>query len=161
MRKRSRYTPKPVALAPLANLRPLPADEIQRRRMQLLTAIEAIAAGSHPGRSEWDEVVNAGNRLDTVLSNGRLQVEDKAHTMALILQAESGLIAAGVRYSKGQGMRLDGPSLAALRDIAQAWLWCIEHWTAGDLWRVDQETSARIDRMRRDKTVRVVTLEAA
>lgn len=161
MRKRSRYTPKPSALSPLAHLMPLPKAERDRRALRILSAIDTIASGSHPGREEWDELANVINRVDTVVSSGRLAVEDVPATMALIVQAEDGMQAAGVRYRKGRPMRLDGPALAALREIAQAWIWCMDHWTEGAIWQADRDTLARIERMSRDGTVRRVTLEAA
>lgn len=160
MRKRSRYRPQPVSLSPLALLHPLPQRERERRVLRLLSAIDTIASGSHPGRAEWDEVANAINRVDIAVTTGRLSVEDVPATMALIVTAEDGLRAAGSRYAHGRPMRVDGLALAALREVAQAYIWCLEHWTEGDLWRLDRDTLERIERMRRDRTVKVGELEA-
>jgi hypothetical protein len=156
-----RHRPQQVSLSPLAHLMPLPKPERDRRALRLLSAIDTIASGSHPGRDEWEEVASAINRIDTVVSSGRLVVEDRDATMALIVQAEEGLQAAAARYRRGKPMRLDGVALEALREIARVWLWCVDHWTEGDVWRAERDTIARIVRMSRDKTIQVVTLEGA
>ena len=143
MRKRSPYRPKPVITNPLALMRP--ASKAQRDCVmgQFLSSLDTMARGSHPGEEEWRSLSDACNTIETLaLHLGKL---DAAEVMPTVNAAIAGMVGAANRFRAGQGMRLDGAGLEALRDVLAIYAQCLEGLTEHEMSQAQAETQRRVN----------------
>lgn len=133
-----RRIPRPVR-NPLSRLMPLPSDERMRCSLAVLSALDEIAAGRHPGRDEWTAVTSAMNLVDTLAEKGRVVVGD-----SVIAHAEDAMRKAAERHRAGKGMRLDGLGLESVRRVCGIYLWLLENWPEADILTAAKDTQDRI-----------------
>ena len=138
MRKRSRYRPKPVISDPLSLLRPADPQRAGQVLLRFLTALDAIAAGQHPGEAEWRDLSDAVNTVETLAIHQRKL--DAVEVMPLVRDASSAMVAASERFREGLGMRLDGPGLQAMRAVVDVYRQCLEGLTEREMAQAQAET---------------------
>lgn len=143
MRKRSAYRAKPVMLNPLAALRPAPKEQRDRVMGQFLSALDTMARGSHPGEEEWRSLSDAVNSVETLaLHMGKL---DPAEVMPTVTACIAAMVGAANRFKAGQGMRLDGAGLEALRDVLAIYAHRLEGLTEHEMSQAQAETQRRVN----------------
>ena len=158
MRKRSAYRPKPVLLNPLAAMQPAPKAERDRVMLRFTTALQEIAAGRHPGEAEWRDLSDLVNSVETLALH--LHKLDPAEVMPTVNAAIAAMVGAANRFKVGQGMRVDGPGLEALRDVLSIYEQCLEGLTEREMSQAQAETQRRVNALlrRRKPSVDVIAL---
>ncbi len=147
MRKHS--TRKPRALInPLTRMSPAPKAKRDRVMLSFHTALEAMAAGKHPGESEWRSLSDAINTIETMCLMGKLIDHE---VMPLVSAAIDGMVKAARRFRAGQGMRLDGPGFNALREIVAVYEQCLEGFTEAEMAEAQHQTQQRLNAIWRAK----------
>lgn len=145
--KRRKYRPKPIMADPLSLLRPAPKAERDRVMLAFLTALEAMARGDHPGEEEWRSLSDCVNSVETLcLTMGKLVA---AEVMPLVNNAIAGMVMAANRYKAGQGMRLDGQGLHALRQVIDVYGQCLESLTEREMSEAQRITQRRVNELLR------------
>jgi hypothetical protein len=149
MRKRSKYRPRAVITNPLTLLQPGTAADKARVMLNFLTALDAMANGRHPGVDEWRSLSDAINTVETLaLGMGKLVPSE---VMPDINAAIEGMVHASRRFKAGQGARLDGPGLQALRRVVDIYGQCLDGFTAREMAMAQAETQRRVDALQRAK----------
>lgn len=160
MRKRSSYRPRPMLADPLQLLRPAPKTDREAIMVRFMTALEAVASGSHPGEAEWRDLVDAINTIETLAVTLRKLVPSEV--MPTVNAAITAMALAAKRYQAGQGMRMDGPGLQALRDVLSIYSQCLESLTGREMAVAQQETQRRMDmvlrRLAKQPDARVIAI---
>lgn len=152
------HRPMPYLLNPLASLQPATKAQRDAVMLRLLTALEAMARGEHPGPAEWQHLSDAINTVETLATTmRRLSADD---VMPLVNTAIAAMVGAANRYKAGHGMRLDGPGLQALRDVVSVYEQCAEILSERDMSAAQKATEQRIRSLlrQRDPSHEVVTL---
>ena len=143
MRKRSAYRPRPVLVNPLAAMQPAPLAERERLMARFRSSLHTIAAGSHPGEEEWRDLSDAINTVETLaLHQRKLLAEEVMPTVTACIAA---MVGAANRFKAGQGMRLDGAGLEALRDVLAIYEQCLEGLTEREMALAQAETQRRVN----------------
>lgn len=143
MRKRSAYRAKPVITNPLAAMQPAPLAERERLMARFRSSLHTIAAGSHPGEAEWRDLSDAINTVETLTLIQRKLLIDEV--MPAVRIATDAMVAAALRFKAGQGMRLDGAGLEALRDVLAIYEQCLEGLTEREMAQAQAETQRRVN----------------
>ena len=107
--------PQAVIVDPLTLLRPAAREQRDRVMARFLTALDAMVRGEHPGIEEWRDLSDAINTVETLCLHQHKLVPQEV--MPTINAAIKGMVEAAHRYKAGQGMRLSGEGLQALRDV--------------------------------------------
>jgi hypothetical protein len=156
--KRRAYRPKPVAANPFAMFRPASREQSTRVLLAFYTALDAMACGKHPGEQEWRSLSDAVNTVETLALV--LRKLDGAQVMPLVHSAIKAMVGACERFKAGQGMRLDGAGLQALRDVVDVYRQCLEGLTEHEMAMAQAETQRRLNLVLHAKQTRhtVVTL---
>ena len=149
MKKRSNYRPKSVLTDPLSMLRPVSKERLAPVMLGFLTAIEAMRTGDHPGVDEWRSLSDAVNTVET-LSIHQKKV-DPAEVMPTVNAAIAAMVMASRRFKAGQGMRLDGPGLEALRDVIALYEQCATLFTEREMAMAQAETQRRVNELLRKR----------
>lgn len=157
-RKRSAHKPRAVLATPFTLTRKAPKEKADKVLLIFLTALETMARGEHPGEAEWRDLSDAVNTVETLAVG--LRKLDEAEVMPLVHRAIGAMVGASSRFKAGQGMRLDGAGLQALRDVIDVYAQCLEGLTEHEMALAQAETQRRLNRVLRAKQTRhtVVTL---
>jgi hypothetical protein len=160
MRKRSSYRPRTLMTDPLLLLKPAPKSERDAVMLRFLTALETVASGDHPGEQEWRDLADAVNTVETLaLKLGKLVPDE---VMPVVNAAIAAMVLASRRYLAGQGMRVDGPGLQALRDVVAIYGECMERLTGREMAVARYETIKRMEALLRrrasDPDAKVIAL---
>lgn len=139
MSRRSRAIRAGRRLAEAAADAPLTEREHVALSLALLSSLDTIARGSHPGRAEWDALADVVNVLDTLRAQGAEGIEP-AHIEAV----KESMAKAGGRYKAGRPLRMDGEGLSLLRDLVHAYLRWAETATRREIAQAQHDTSERI-----------------
>lgn len=150
MRKRSAYRPKPVLLNPLAAMQPAPKAQRDAVMLRFTTALQEIASGRHPGEAEWRDLSDAINTVETLALH--LHKLQPVEVMPTVNSAIAAMVGAAKRFQAGQGMRVDGPGLEALRDVLAIYQQCLEGLTEREMSQAQAETQRRVNALLRSKT---------
>ena len=150
MKKRSAYRPKPVITDPLSFLRP--ADPARKRGVmaKFWSALEAMSRGQHPGEVDWRLLSDAINTVETLALHMHKLVLDEV--MPPVNAAIAAMVGAANRFKGGQGMRLDGPGLAALREVVGIYEQCLDGLTEFEMAQAQAETQRRVNMLLQSKT---------
>lgn len=105
----------------------------------LLSSLDTIARGQHPGKDEWQDMADVVNVLVTLKAQGRIEVDG-----AEIERVEQAMVEAAGRYKAGRPLRMDGAGLVALQGLVHAWLELARTMTRAQLQRVRDDTDARV-----------------
>lgn len=144
-RKRSSYRPRPVLTDPLSLLRPASREARDGVMLRFLSALDAMARGSHPGEAEWRDLSDAINTVETLaLTMKRL---DAAEVMPVVNAAIASMVAAARRFQAGKGMRLDASGLQSLRDVVSIYGQCLELLTEREMAMAQAETQRRVNEL--------------
>lgn len=144
MRKRSSYKPKAVNLNPLAAMRPASKEKANRISLAFHTALQGIVAGRHPGEEEWRSLSGCVNTVET-MTIGDSPKLIAAEVMPDVNAAIAGMVGAAKRFKAGQGMRVDGPGLQALRHVLDIYEQCLEGLTEREMSQAQAETQRRVN----------------
>lgn len=144
-----------VGACALLHDQPLTPHEHTELTLSLLSSLDTLARGRHPGRAEWDAMADVVNVLDTLREQGRIG----GITGADIELVERAMAAAAGRYRAGRPMRMDGRGLQILRELVLAWINLTETMTRGELLEAYVDTAARIRSALADGTCKVVAIE--
>ncbi len=150
MRKRSSYRPRPVMSDPLSLLRPVRREECDRVMRRFFTALHEIAAGRYPGEAEWRDLSDAINTVETLALH--LHKLEPAEVMPTVNAAIAAMVGAAHRFKAGQGMRVDGPGLEALRDVLAIYEQCAEGLTEREMCMAQAETQRRMNELLRSRS---------
>lgn len=140
MRKRCNRVVRPLVNTLNALTRLTPA-EVMAEELALLSSLESVSRGRHPGRQEWDSLADVVNIIETVTVQGLLCV-----SAALIRAAETGMHAAATRYREGGPLRLSGKALRAMRVLVATWVECLRTWSRRAVTKARHDTAERIRR---------------
>ena len=148
-RKRSSHRPRYLLASPWAITTPAPKAKTDRVMLRFLTALDAMARGEHPGEQEWRDLSDAVNTVETLAIV--LRKLDSTEVMPLVNAAISAMAGAANRFKAGQGMRLDGAGLQALRDVVDVYRQCLECLSEHDMTKAQAETERRMHALLRAK----------
>lgn len=154
-RPRKAYRPRPAyAVSPELYLRPMPEAERERLMLVFRSAVHAMAACQHPGEAEWRDLSDAINTVETLVLMREL---DQTDAMPAVNAAIAAMVSAANRFKAGQGMRLDGQGLDAIRTVLGIYEACCEGLTGAKMAQAGKLTAQRIQqelaRRRNDATV--------
>lgn len=149
MRKRSKYRPRAVVTNPLTFIQPATAQDKARVMLTFLSALDAMANGDHPGADEWGSLSDAINTVETLaLGMGKLVPSE---VLPDITAAIEGMVHASRRFKAGQGARLDGPGLQALRRVIDIYGQCLDGLTSREMAMAQAETQRRVNALLHSK----------
>lgn len=134
---------------PLAALAPAPKAARDAVFLRFSTALQEIAAGRHPGASEWQDLSDMLNTIETLALH--LRKLEPAEVMPTVNAAIAAMVGAANRFKAGQGMRVDGPGLEALRDVLSIYEQCLEGLTEREMSQAQAETQRRVNALLRSK----------
>jgi hypothetical protein len=85
---------------------------------------------------------------------------DPAEVMPTVNAAIAAMVGAASRFKAGQGMRVDGPGLEALRDVVGIYEQCLQGLTAREMAMAQAETQRRVNALLRSRkpTTEVIAL---
>lgn len=146
-RKRSSYRPRAVLTDPLSLLRPASKQAQDGVMLRFLSALDAMARGSHPGEAEWRDLSDAINTVETLALN--LKRLDAAEVMPTVNAAIEAMVVAARRFQAGKGMRLDAAGLQSLRDVVSIYGQCLEALTEREMAMAQAETQRRVNHLLR------------
>ncbi|WP_337878407.1 hypothetical protein [Caldimonas sp.] len=149
--------PQAVIVDPLTLLRPAAREQRDRVMARFLTALDAMVRGEHPGIDEWRDLSDAINTVETLCLHQHKLVPQEV--MPTIDAAIKGMVEAAQRYKAGQGMRLSGEGLQALRDVLAIYEQCCEELTEHEMAQAQAETQRRVHALLRSKTKRPEVIE--
>jgi hypothetical protein len=83
-----------------------------------------------------------------------------AEVMPTVNAAIAAMVGAASRFKAGQGMRVDGPGLEALRDVVGIYEQCLQGLTAREMAMAQAETQRRVNALLRSRkpTTEVIAL---
>lgn len=122
--------------------------------LALLSSLDYIARGQHPGRAEWDDMADVVNVLDTLRAQGREPIDT-----ADIEAVETAMAEAAARYKAGRPLRMDGRGLTLLSALVARWLDIARTMTRAEMQRLREDTDRRIRAAVKAGTCRVVDME--
>ena len=97
--------------------RPMTSARARHQLTRMYLAMEAIARGQHSTGEDWRLLTDAINLMETLVTAGIARDES-----ALLTDAVTAVAKAWERSGRtGEGMRLDGPGLAACRAVLADW----------------------------------------
>lgn len=148
-RKRCNRRQRPVMTNPFALMRPASQEARDRVLMRFLSALDSMARGEHPGEAEWRDLSDAINTVETLsLHMGKLVPQE---VMPVVNAAIAAMVGAANRFKSGQGMRVDGAGLRALRDVIDIYRQCLEGLTEREMAMAQAETQRRVNALLRAK----------
>jgi hypothetical protein len=135
-----------VSFDPLSKL--MPAGPMKRQALLLRfgAALEQLARGQEPSMSEWRELADMVNTLETLADE--MRVLDAAHTMPTVQRAIEAMVRAAQRNKTHGAPGLDGPGLQALQDCYAMICECVEVLTEATMEQARALTERRIHRAR-------------
>ena len=139
--RRPRRVPRLVISDPLSLLRPASPERSRGVMLAFLTALDEIARGKHPGEEEWRSLADCINTLETMVMMQMIGGELMMPTVNAAIEA---MATAAKRYRAGQGMRLDGAGLDALRKVVDIYGQCLELLTERQMALAQQRTQERM-----------------
>lgn len=113
------------------------------RQAHMLTVmwqgLNAIETAAQPEPDHWRVCSDAVNMMETLVEMG--VIED---TSGLLLDAVTGLAQAGQRAQRGEGIRLDGEGIRAVRAVLEDYATVIAQIPARTMVRCHRRTERRI-----------------
>ena len=147
VRKRSKYRPRAVITNPLTILQPATAEDKAKVMLTFLTALDDMAGGRAPGVEEWRSLSDAINTVETLaLGMGKLVPSEVMPDVNAAIEA---MVHASRRIKAGQGARLDGPGLQALRRVVDIYGQCVDGFTDREMAMAMAETQRRVNELLR------------
>lgn len=142
-RKGKRHRPAPALLNPLDLLVPAPATQATVTALRFRSALDMLARHQHPGEAEWRDLADVVNLVET-LALEMNQFADPGPAMALVRLATADMSAAAERFKAGQGLRLSGVGLQAMRELVDLHEECLRTLTAAAMGKAKRLTEARV-----------------
>ena len=92
---------------------------------------------------------------ETLVHQGLLQ---RGEVLPTVQAVSDELRACAARFSAGKGMRMSGPGLQALRDLALIHTQCLRELNEGEIVKAIAETRRIIIKIQREKSAEVISL---
>lgn len=140
--KRRDFHPNPLAL-----LRPVPKAVRDQLMTRAYSALDAISRGQHPGESEWRDLADVCNVVETLTLTMRLL---PPLTIACVETASESLREAAHRFSETQTVRVDGAGLTALRGLLEIYDQALQQLTEATMTKAFRETQRAVQQKLRD-----------
>jgi hypothetical protein len=118
---------------------PMPEEKRQHQLLRMWGGLAAMGKGDNPTREDWRTCSDAVNLLETLVAMGEVQ-----DTSGLLLDAVEALAMAGQRHTAGQGLRLSGKGMQAIRAVLEDYAACLEQLSARTMVRAHRKTETRI-----------------
>ncbi len=152
MKKRTRRRmPREVnplgGLAAIAAARPVDKERRDRLMLKFRSALESMVRGAAPDTDDWRLISDVINTIETLSEHMRKLPVDQTKT--LLDAAVQGMVAAAQRWQAGQGMRLDGPALQAIRSLMDIYEQCLELLSEREMGAARDETQRRLNEIYR------------
>ena len=93
---------------------PMPAEKRVHQLTRMWGGLAALETSSQPSVDDWRVCSDAVNLMETLVDMGQVQDPD-----GLVADCAKGLADAGARFQRGQGLRLDGAGIQALRAVLE------------------------------------------
>jgi len=158
MRKRSSYRRNRVIADPLTFLRPATKAENEALMGRFYSALESMTRGQHPGETDWHDLADAINTLETLALHQKKLVASEV--MPAINAAIRAMVLAADRYRAGKGMRFDAQGIESVRVVLGYYRDCLEGLTARELALAAVQTRRRLVELlsRKQKTSELVEI---
>jgi len=155
---RKAYRPRPVITDPLTLLRPASAEEKAAIMATFYSALDEIVSGSTPDENAWRLLSDSINTIETLTLSMRKLVPEEV--MPTVNAAIAAMVGACNRFKAGQGMRLDGPGINAMRDILDIYRQALDGLTAREMAQAQAETQWRVNKLlhERGESAEVIAL---
>lgn len=147
MRKHSTRRPRAL-INPLTRMSPAPKSKRDRVMLSFHTALESMVSGRHPGEEEWRSLSDAVNSIETLVGMGKLLDHE---VMPMVDAAIAAMVGAAKRYRAGNGMRLDGVGMEAMRRIIDVYDQCLIGFTEAEMAEAQHRTQERLNAIWRAK----------
>lgn len=145
---RKAYKPRPVIQNPLVFLQPAVQADQTRLLNRAYGALEWMVNGKDPQPEGWRDCADVVNVIETMaLHTGQLVADE---VRADVLTAGNSMRAAERRFKAGQGLRLDGPGIQAMREVLEVYAQALAGLTAMEMERVFAETRHQMARRVRE-----------
>jgi hypothetical protein len=139
---RKAYRPKPVIQNPLVFLQPAVQADQTRLLNRAYSALDCMVNGKDPRPEEWRDCADVVNVIETMaLHTGQLAADEVRDD---VLTASESMRAAERRFKAGQGLRLDGPGIQAMREVLDVYAQALGGLTAMEMERVFAETRHQV-----------------
>jgi len=142
MRKRSSHRRNPVIADPLIFLRPATKADNDAQMGRFYSALESITRGQHPGETDWRDLADAINTLETLALHQRKLVA--AEVMPAINAAIRAMVLAADRNRAGKGIRFDAEGIESVRVVLGYYRDCLEGFTAREMALATVQTHRRM-----------------
>jgi len=120
---------------------PMPAEYRRHQLTRMYGGLEAMAHGDSPTSDDWSVVSDAVNMLETMVLEMAI-CEDEGDTLKEAVRA---LAVAGQRQKReGKQIRLDGPGMAAVREVLASYAELLNALPARVMYRCHRLTEKRI-----------------
>jgi hypothetical protein len=147
MRKRSTYRPRAVLRNPLLILQPASKEARTQVLARVYSALDVMTNGKAPRPEEWRDLADVINTVETMaLYTGHVRPED---VLADCQAANDSMRSAQRRFVAGQGLRMDGAGIQAVRNLLAVYDSAINELTGLEMERVLAETVRQINRHKR------------
>lgn len=135
-----------------------PMSETNRRHQltRMWGGLAAIEAGDAPTDDDWGICSDAVNLLETLVTNGpwpdcRGDLVDVQDNSGLLSDAVAALFECGQRAKRGQGLRLSGKGMQALRAVLEDYAAALDSLPARTMVRCHIATQRRVQAILRGK----------
>lgn len=139
---RKTYRPRAVTLDALARLQPVEPYRSKAVHAQLLSALDQIARGIHPGKAEWSDLADAINTVAALVHP--MGLLEPAETSSVVKAAELAMADAMRRHHTRGRMGFDGPGLQAVRDAVAIYHQCCCGFTAHAMFEARRHVQVRM-----------------
>jgi hypothetical protein len=118
---------------------PMPLEKRRHQLTRMWGGLAALEQGATPTTDDWRTCSDAVNLLETLVGMGEVQ-----DTSGLLLDAVEALALAGGRHTAGQGLRLSGQGMQAIRAVLEDYAACLEQLSARTMVRAHRRTEKRV-----------------
>jgi hypothetical protein len=142
--KRKRHTPAQTHYTMMHELmasptEPLPAERQAWQLGLMEGGLKEMVSGQSPSPSNWRRVADAINIMESLLELGYIEDEN-----GLLKDALEAMAKAGTRYRDGNGLRLDGPGIIAVRGVLEDFAQVMAVLPARTMIKAHRHTEKRI-----------------
>lgn len=152
---RKAYKRKHV-INPLAMVQPVSAERREGIIARFRSALEAMTKCTSPDNDEWRDLSDCINTIETLVMQGLLPREQ---VMPIVNDCIANMVGAAKRFQAGQGMRLDGAGIHAIRTAIDIYEQACMVLTEREMERAQLETERKLhEYYRRGKSEGVIAV---
>ena len=135
----------------------MPAEKRLHQLTRMWGGLAALETSEQPSVDDWRVCSDAVNLMETLVDMGHVQDPD-----GLVADCAKALADAGQRFQRGQGLRLDGAGIRALRGVLEDYAAVLEQLPHRTMVACHRRTERRIfgivSGRSRPHDVRIVTI---